>query len=59
MCASSTPKAPLLGLRAGDGVANQVLGPDSRPRVVDLVVSGVHEQGESHYELLRAFAVHR
>jgi len=43
-------------LRAGDGVADQRLGPDTRLRVVDAIVSGTHEPGTSHYELLRAFA---
>ena len=44
------------GLTAGAGVANQRLGPGSELRVVDAIVSGVHEPGDSHYELLRAFA---
>lgn len=44
------------GLRPGPGVADQRIGPDTRLRVVDAIVSGVHEPGESHYELLRAFA---
>lgn len=43
-------------LRAGDGVADQRLGPHSTLRVVDAIVSGTHEPGTSHYELLRAFA---
>ncbi len=43
------------GLTAGAGVANQRLGPGSELRVVDAIVSGVHEPGDSHYELLRAF----
>ncbi len=42
-------------VRAGDGVATQRLGPDSRLRVVDAILSGTHEAGTSHYELLRAF----
>jgi S-adenosylmethionine:tRNA ribosyltransferase-isomerase len=42
-------------VRAGDGVANQRLGPLSRLRVVDAILSGTHEPGTSHYELLRAF----
>lgn len=42
-------------LRAGAGVATQRLGPQTKIRVVDAIISGVHEQGESHYELLRAF----
>jgi S-adenosylmethionine:tRNA ribosyltransferase-isomerase len=44
------------GLRAGDGVADQRLGADSTLRVVDTIISGTHESGTSHYELLRAFA---
>ena len=43
------------GLRAGDGLANNRLGPASRLRVVDVLVSGTHEPGSSHHELLRAF----
>jgi len=43
-------------LRAGAGVADQRIGPQTRLRVVDAIVSGTHEPGTSHYELLRAFA---
>jgi S-adenosylmethionine:tRNA ribosyltransferase-isomerase len=42
-------------VHAGDGVATQRLGPASRLRVVDAILSGTHERGTSHYELLRAF----
>lgn len=42
-------------VRAGDGVANQRIGPDTVLRVVDALLSGTHERGTSHYELLRAF----
>jgi S-adenosylmethionine:tRNA ribosyltransferase-isomerase len=42
-------------LRAGDGVATQRIGPASCLRVVDAILSGTHEAGTSHYELLRAF----
>ncbi len=42
-------------LRAGEGVADQRIGPSSELRVVDAIISGVHEPGTSHYELLRAF----
>ena len=41
---------------AGDGLADQKLGPASALRVVDAILSGVHEPGGSHYELLGAFA---
>lgn len=43
-------------LRSGAGVATQRIGPQTRLAVVDAIVSGAHEPGESHYELLRAFA---
>lgn len=41
---------------AGDGVATLRLGPDTPLRVVNAILSGVHEPGSSHYELLHAFA---
>ena len=41
---------------AGEGLATQRIGPSSRLRVVDAILSGTHESGTSHYELLRAFA---
>jgi S-adenosylmethionine:tRNA ribosyltransferase-isomerase len=44
------------GLRAGAGLAIQRIGPGSPLRVVDAIISGTHEPGTSHYELLRAFA---
>jgi S-adenosylmethionine:tRNA ribosyltransferase-isomerase len=40
---------------AGEGLATQRIGPASRLRIVDAILSGVHEPGSSHYELLRAF----
>jgi S-adenosylmethionine:tRNA ribosyltransferase-isomerase len=40
---------------AGPGVANQRIGATDRLRIVDAIVSGTHEAGTSHYELLRAF----
>ena len=42
-------------LRAGDGMAKEKIGPTTRLRVVDAILSGTHEPGTSHYELLRAF----
>jgi S-adenosylmethionine:tRNA ribosyltransferase-isomerase len=42
-------------IRCGNGVATERIGPLTRLRVVDAIVSGVHERGTSHYELLRAF----
>ncbi|MBV8761158.1 MAG: S-adenosylmethionine:tRNA ribosyltransferase-isomerase [Deltaproteobacteria bacterium] len=38
------------------GIATLVLGPASERRVVDGIVSGLHAPGESHFELLSAFA---
>jgi S-adenosylmethionine:tRNA ribosyltransferase-isomerase len=42
-------------VRAGDGLATQRIGKASRLRVVDAILSGVHEPRTSHHELLRAF----
>ena len=44
------------GVRPGAGFANQRIGAGTRLRVVDAVLSGTHEPGSSHYDLLRAFA---
>ncbi len=44
------------GLSAGDGIADQRLGAHTRLQVVDAIISGTHEPGTSHRELLRAFA---
>jgi S-adenosylmethionine:tRNA ribosyltransferase-isomerase len=41
---------------AGAGVANQRIGAHTRLRAVDAILSGTHEPGTSHYDLLRAFA---
>jgi S-adenosylmethionine:tRNA ribosyltransferase-isomerase len=41
---------------AGAGIATQRLGRGTRLRVVDGILTGTHEPGASHYELLRAFA---
>jgi S-adenosylmethionine:tRNA ribosyltransferase-isomerase len=43
-------------VHAGDGVATQRIGRATELRVVDAILSGTHESGSSHYELLRAFA---
>ena len=42
-------------VHAGPGIATQRIGPSTRIRVVDAILTGVHERGTSHYELLRAF----
>ncbi len=43
-------------VRAGDSIAILRLGTKARLQVVDAIVSGTHERGTSHFELLRAFA---
>jgi S-adenosylmethionine:tRNA ribosyltransferase-isomerase len=43
------------GLEAGAGVADNRLGAATRLAVVDAIVSGTHEPGTSHHDLLRAF----
>jgi S-adenosylmethionine:tRNA ribosyltransferase-isomerase len=43
-------------LHAGCAVADQRIGAATALRVVDAIVSGTHEPGTSHRELLRAFA---
>jgi S-adenosylmethionine:tRNA ribosyltransferase-isomerase len=48
--------APPAGIvPAGDGLATQRIGGHTRLRIVDALLSGTHEPGTSHYELLRAF----
>jgi S-adenosylmethionine:tRNA ribosyltransferase-isomerase len=43
-------------LRPGPGVAGQRIDARSTLRVVDAILTGTHEPGSSHYDLLRAFA---
>ena len=43
-------------LEAGEGVTDLLLGPGFVPRVVDGLLSGMHEPGTSHFTLLQAFA---
>jgi S-adenosylmethionine:tRNA ribosyltransferase-isomerase len=43
-------------VRPGFGLATQRVGAATRLRVVNAIVSGVHEPDTSHYQLLRAFA---
>jgi S-adenosylmethionine:tRNA ribosyltransferase-isomerase len=43
-------------VRAGDGIADQRIGPTTRLKIVDVILSGTHEPGGSHYEVLRAFS---
>jgi len=42
-------------VRPGAGTATQRIGPDTSLRCVDAIVSGTHEPGTSHYDLLAAF----
>ena len=44
---------------AGVGVATQRIGSATCLRVIDAILSGTHEPGTSHYELLRAFVDER
>lgn len=41
---------------AGENVANNRIGVQTQLRIVDAILSGTHEPGTSHYELLQAFA---
>jgi len=41
---------------AGEGLADLRLGPATPVRVVDAILTGTHEPGGSHYDLLGAFA---
>jgi S-adenosylmethionine:tRNA ribosyltransferase-isomerase len=43
-------------VRAGDGVASGRIGETTRLKIADAILTGVHQPGESHFELLRAFA---
>jgi S-adenosylmethionine:tRNA ribosyltransferase-isomerase len=42
-------------VRAGEGLATQRIGAWTDLRVVDALLTGTHEPGTSHHELLRAF----
>jgi S-adenosylmethionine:tRNA ribosyltransferase-isomerase len=42
-------------VHAGEGAANQRIGGLTRLRVTDAILSGTHEPGTSHYDLLHAF----
>jgi S-adenosylmethionine:tRNA ribosyltransferase-isomerase len=46
------------GGRAGEGTASLIIGPGFRPRVIDGILSGMHEVGTSHDAVLRALAPH-
>jgi S-adenosylmethionine:tRNA ribosyltransferase-isomerase len=42
-------------VQPGAGLATLRIGPHTQLRIVDALVTGQHEPGTSHYELLRAF----
>ncbi len=42
-------------VRAGHGLATQRIDASSRLRLVDVLLTGTHEPGTTHYQLLRAF----
>ncbi len=44
------------GLSAGESEATLVIGPGFVPRVVDGLLTGMHESGTSHFALMQAFA---
>ena len=60
-CARSSTRRAAAGGRAGAGNGGDAAHrrSDSRLRVVDAIVTGTHEPGTSHYELLRAFVGRR
>lgn len=43
-------------VHAGRSIATERIGAGTPLRVVDAILTGIHERGTSHYELLRAFA---
>jgi S-adenosylmethionine:tRNA ribosyltransferase-isomerase len=43
-------------VKAGEGLATMRIGRQTRLNVVDAILTGVHQSGESHFEMLRAFA---
>lgn len=43
-------------VKPGSGFASGRIGQASRLRIVDAILTGMHQPGESHFELLRAFA---
>jgi len=43
-------------IMAGEGMARGRIEQGTRLRVADAILTGVHQPGESHFELLRAFA---
>ena len=54
--AGARPGSALLRLRAGPGETDLRLGPHHELRVVQGLLSGLHDPEESHFQLLHAFA---
>jgi S-adenosylmethionine:tRNA ribosyltransferase-isomerase len=54
--ALETAANPDRTISAGQGRASGRIARGTRLRVADAILTGVHQPGESHYELLRAFA---
>lgn len=52
-------RAGAVPLRAGSAVTNLVLDADTRLRIVDGILTGIHGPGESHFRLLAAFCNER
>ena len=46
-------------VQAGEGVASQRIDGSSQLRIVNAILSGTHQPGTSHYEMLRAFVGER
>src|SRR5688500_11893154 len=56
VCSSDLDAAHADGtVRPGHGRATRRIGPLTPLRCVDAIVSGTHERGTSHYDVLRAF----
>lgn len=43
-------------LRSGEGLTDLRLSPGARPAIVNGLLTGIHEPGTSHFDLLCAFA---
>jgi S-adenosylmethionine:tRNA ribosyltransferase-isomerase len=43
-------------VRPGEGIARGRIGRGTRLRIVDAILTGVHQPGESHFDLMKAFA---
>jgi S-adenosylmethionine:tRNA ribosyltransferase-isomerase len=43
-------------VRPGEGIARGRIGRGTRLRIADAILTGVHRPGESHFDLMKAFA---